>query len=153
MDTKTRLKVLIFSGFFCAVVGTVLSAIAVVILRIISNGLRDGLMVASFLPGVLLYIAIVAVPFGLIVGSLGGWWIAPRVMGDTQSRYLFLQSSVLGAILGSTFPLLAIALGWGPLENLSSVLPISIGVGIVCGLLLTATMRKLARLLHFKLEY
>ena len=48
----------------------------------------------------------------------------------------------MGAVLGSTFPLSAVALGWGPLQNLVSVLPISIGMGPVCGLSLAVVMGK-----------
>ena len=94
----------------------------------------------SFIPVAVLYAAIPAVPFGLIVGAVGGWWLAPRVAGDTVSPHVFLQSSVVGALLASTFPIVAMALRWGPLQSLASFLPISIGIGIVCGLTLTAVM-------------
>jgi hypothetical protein len=143
MDIKPRLKIAILSGVFCAAVGSLLGGIAVVVLRVVRSAPGDSATsFVSFIPVAVLFAAIQAVPFGLIIGAIGGWWLVPRLAGDTQPQHIFLQSAVMGAILGSTFPILAIALGWGPLQNLVSVLPISIGIGIVCGLSLTVLMRK-----------
>jgi hypothetical protein len=141
VDIKARVRVAICSGVYCAVVGSILGGTVVFVLRGIRSSEDHGISV-SFIPVAVLYAAIPAVPFGLIVGAVGGWWLAPRVAGDTASPHVFLQSSVIGAILGSTFPIVAMALGWGPLPNLASFLPISIGIGTVCGLTLTAVMRK-----------
>jgi hypothetical protein len=141
METKSRLKISILSGVFCVLEASILGGIAVVVLRAVrSRGHLAALV--RFIPVALVFAAIQAVPFGLIVGSIGGWWLAPRATGDIPSRHLFLQSAVLGAVLGSTFPIVAVALGWGPLQNLVSVLPISIGIGTVCGLSLAAVVRK-----------
>ena len=141
MDTKARVRASIWSGVFCAVVGSLLGAIVVVALRAIHSP-EDSNRFASFIPIALVFAAIQAVPFGLVIGSVGGWWLAPRAASGASSRYIFLQSSVMGAILGSTFPILAMALGWGSPENLVSVLPISIGIGVICALSLTLVMRK-----------
>ena len=126
---------------FCAVVGSLLGGIVVVALRAIRSP-EDPARFVSFIPIALVFATVQAVPFGLVIGSFRGWWLAPRVSGDIPPRHVLLQSTVMGAILGSTFPILAMALGWGPLENLVSALPISIGIGIVCGINLTLVMRK-----------
>jgi len=141
MDTKPRLKISILSGVFCALVGSILGGMTVAILRAVRSP-ENPTTLLYFIPIAFLYAAIPAVPFGLIVGSIGGWWLAPRAAGDIPSRHLFLQSAVLGAVLGSTFPIVAVALGWGPLQNLVSVLPISIGIGTVCGPSLAVVMGK-----------
>ena len=141
MDTKPRLKISILSGVFCALVGSILGGMLVAILRAVRSP-ESPTTSLYFVPIAFLYAAIPAVPFGLVVGSIGGWWLAPRATGETPSQHLFLQSGVMGAVLGSAFPLLAMALGWGPFQNLVSALPISIGIGVVCGLSLAAVIRK-----------
>lgn len=141
MDTKPRLKISILSGVFCALVGSILGGMALVVLQAVRLSV-DPATLARFTPTAFLLAAFAAVPFGSIVGSIGGWWLAPRVSSETPSQHLLLQSALMGVILGSAFPISALALGWGPFQNLVAVLPISIGIGVVCGLSLAAIMRK-----------
>ena len=141
MLTRSRLKLSIMSGVFCALVGSILGSIVVTVLRAV-HAPGDLTAAFYFIPVAFLYVAIPAVPFGLVVGSIGGWWLAPRATRETSARHLFLQSGLAGAALGSSFPLLAMALGWGPVENLVSVLPISIGIGVVCGVSLPVVIRR-----------
>jgi hypothetical protein len=96
----------------------------------------------SFFVTVLLFAAIPAAPFGFIVGSLGGWWLTSRLERSVSARRIVFESAAVGALLGAGFPLVAILLGWGPFNNLVAMLPIAIGVGTLCGVILPLVMRR-----------
>ncbi|MGC2247829.1 MAG: hypothetical protein WA609_14585 [Terriglobales bacterium] len=93
------------------------------------------------MPIAVLLAAITAVPFGFTVGSVGVWWLAGRAERVSERR-LYFESTGGGAALGATYPLIMAILGWGPFENLVAALPISIGTGIICGIVLTRETRK-----------
>jgi hypothetical protein len=85
MDAKPRLKISILSGVFCLLEVSILGGIAVIVLRAVrSPGHLAGLV--RFIPVALVFAAIQAVPFGLIIASIGGWWLAPRVARPRLSR-------------------------------------------------------------------
>ena len=88
-----------------------------------------------------IFAAITAAPFGFMVGFVGVWWLAARAERVSERR-LYFEASGGGAVLGATYPLVLTILGWGPFENLLSVLPISIATGIICGVVLTREVRK-----------
>jgi hypothetical protein len=98
--------------------------------------------VVAALPMVIIFSAIAAAPFGFIVGTIGSWWLVARWANTRSSIRIYGESGGLGAILGATYPFIAAGLGWGTFENLVASLPISIGAGIVCGVLLAAFVRK-----------
>ncbi len=141
---KRRLLVSLYGGAFCSAIGTVAGAIFLVIMR----SLKDGLGAAPedsfrFLLVALVFVGVQAIPFGLLAGSIGTWWLLGRVVRDTPNASgLYARVVVVSVILGCTFPLLAILLGWGPPENLVSALPVSAGIGLLCGLSLTALIRR-----------
>lgn len=145
MDKTKRASIAIIAGMFCAAAGSLLAGVAVALVGVLQgkalNG-RSGMEIAAFFATILLFAAIPAAPFGFIVGSVGGWWLASRLARSVLVGRVVLESAAAGALLGATFPLVAVLLGWGPFNNLISILPISIGVGTVCGVILPSVMRK-----------
>ena len=141
MDTKTRTFVAILGGIFCATVGSLLVGLVVALIRAARGISEDATTVLAFFPIAVAFAAVPAAPFGLIVGSIGTWWLAVRANRILKGR-LYFESALLGAIFGATFPLIMPVLGWGPFNNLLSALPISIGIGIVCGLCLASLLRR-----------
>jgi hypothetical protein len=96
----------------------------------------------EFFPMAVVFAAIPAAPFGFVVGSAGSWWLAARAEHGVSGKRLFFESAGIGALLGAIFPVVLSILGWGPFAKLFSALPISIGIGIVCGIILIPLMRK-----------
>jgi hypothetical protein len=87
------------------------------------------------------FTAIAAAPFGFIVGSIGSWFLVARWANTPSSIRICCESGGFGALLGATYPFIATSLGWGPFENLLSALPISIGTGFICGVMLPPFVR------------
>jgi len=85
--------------------------------------------------------AITAAPFGFVVGSVGVLWLAARAQRVSGKR-LYFEAAGGGAVLGATYPLVMAIVGWGPFENLLSALPISIGTGVICGIVLVREVRR-----------
>ena len=141
MASRKRLSFALASGVFCAIAGSLLGAVVVLIRAL--QGTTQGMVEAlAFFPAALVFVAIPAAPFGFIVGSLGGWWLAVRADRGVSWTRLYFESAGVGGVLGATFPLILAVLGWGPFNNLVSALPISITIGIVCGIMLIPYTRK-----------
>jgi hypothetical protein len=142
MENRKRLRFAFVGGVFCAIVGSLLGGVVVVLIRIFQGGAQDIVGAMSMFPMAVVLVGIPGVPFGFIVGSVGGWWLVGRAGHGDPGRRFYFESAGLGGVLGATFPLIMAAFGWGPFENLVSALPISIGIGIVCGAALVPFMRK-----------
>jgi hypothetical protein len=142
MENKKRLTQAMIGGVFCATVGSLLGGVVVVLIRVLQGNTQNIVEALAFFPMAVVFAAIPAAPFGFIVGSAGSWWLAVRTDSGVLGRRLYFESAGIGAVLGATFPLILALLGWGPFANLISALPISITIGIVCGIILTPLMRK-----------
>ena len=132
----------IAGGIFCAIAGSLLGGFVVVLVRALQGstaGMKEAL---TFFPMAVVFVAIPAAPFGFIVGSIGCWWLAARAARGVSSKRLYFESAGIGGVLGATFPLVLAALGWGPFNNLISALPISIPIGVACGIILIPVTRK-----------
>jgi hypothetical protein len=142
MANRKSLSFAIVGGVFCAIVGSLLGGVVVVLIRALQGNTQNMAEALAFFPMAVVFVAIPAAPFGFIVGSFGSWWLATRADRGVSGRRLYFESAGIGGVLGATFPLILAVLGWGPFNNLVSALPISITIGIVCGVALTPLMRK-----------
>lgn len=150
VETKRRAFLAVLGGIFCAVAGSLLAGLAVALIGIIRGRPEDITRTGALFFMAFVFAAIPGAPFGFIVGLFGSWWLAPRVARSVSASRIALESAGIGAFLGATFPLIATVLGWGPFRNLVSVLPVCIGIGILCGVTLALLMRKY--LLHLQLN-
>jgi hypothetical protein len=143
MANSTRLHFALVGGVSCAVVGSLLAGIALVLIRSWTlRGTESMAEAVAFFPMAVAFAAISAAPFGFIVGSIGSWWLAIRAARGVSGKRLYFESSGIGGVLGSTYPLILAAFGWGPFENLVAALPLSITIGIACGILIIRLTRK-----------
>jgi hypothetical protein len=142
MANRKRLSFAIVGGVFCATVGSIMGGVVIALIRTLRGNTQDIAEALAFLPMAVVFVAIPAAPFGFIVGTVGSWWLAARADRGVLGKRLYFESAGIGGILGATFPLILAVLGWGPFNNLVSALPISIGIGIVCGVVLTPLVRK-----------
>ena len=141
MEPRKRVYLAIVGGVFCATAGSLLGGLFVAVVRAMALR-QEGLVVAAaFFPMAVLFASVIAVPFGLVVGSIGSWWLIGRVASGAPARRVYCESAGTGGLLGATFPLVTALGGWGPFKNLVSALPISIGAGIACGIVLAAFVR------------
>src|SRR5450755_4255547 len=130
-----RLTVPIVGGILCAIVGSLLGGVAVVLFRAWSLRSTESLTDAiTFFPMAVAFAAIPATPFGFVMGFVGSWWLAIRAAHGVSAKRLYFESAGFGGALGSIFPLTLAAFGWGPFNNLISMLPISVTIGIACGI-------------------
>ena|ERR1039457_1157627 len=85
------------------------------------------------------------IPMGLpgaIFGVLGAVWIRFRSSGLAPRR-LFLETGLLGTLLGAIVPLTTLIFGWGGFRTvLSGYVPVGAITGAVCALLVLLTLRK-----------
>ena len=132
----------VVGGVFCATVGSLLGGVVVVLIRASQGNTQSVVEALIFFPMAVVFVAIPAVPFGFIAGSAGSWWLACRAERGVPGKRLYFESAGIGGVLGATFPLIMAVLGWGPFNNLVSALPISITIGIVCGIMLIPYTRK-----------
>jgi hypothetical protein len=142
MDTRKRAFHAALGGLFCATLGSLLAGLVVVLIRV-GHGNKESLAEGlAFFPLAAVFAAIPAAPFGFVVGTVGSWWLVARGSSDPGRKRLYFEAAGIGAALGATFPLILTAFGWGPFDNLVSALPISIGIGAVCGVTLTLLVQK-----------
>jgi hypothetical protein len=143
MANGTRLHFTIVGGAFCAAAGSLLGGVAVVLVRAWAlRGAESMTEAVVFFPMAVAFAAIPAAPFGFVVGVVGSWWLAIRAARGVSGKRLYFESAGIGGVLGSTFPLILVASEWGPFNNLVSMLPISIIIGIACGILIIPSTRK-----------
>ena len=139
MATKNRASLVIRGGLTCAVLGPLIGGCVFVLIWAVRGNL--GLAALSLVPVAVIVGAFTAAPFGFMVGSVGIWWLAGRAL-RVSGRRLYFEAAGGGAVLGATYPLVIAILGWGPFENLVAALPVSIGTGVVCGMVLTREVRE-----------
>jgi hypothetical protein len=142
MDIRKRASIAVIGGALSAIVGSLLAGLVVVLIRTVQGNTQSVALALAFLPMAVVFAAIPAAPFGFIAGSAGSWWLAARAECGVSKRRLYFESVGIGAILGGTFPFVLTILGWGPFNNLVSAVPISIGIGIACGIIITPLVRK-----------
>jgi hypothetical protein len=139
MATREHVFFAIRSGLVCATLGSLVGGCAfVAISAVVGNA---GLAALALLPMAVIYGAVTAVPFGFVSGLVGSWWLVGRAR-RVSIRRLYFEAVAGGALLGATYPLTLAICGWGPFENLVSALPISIGTGVICAIVLTREVRK-----------
>src|SRR5260370_15955290 len=139
MAIKKRVFLALRGGVSCAALGSLVGGRRFLLVSAVHG--RFGLAALSLIPVAVVFAAITAAPFGFVVGSAGILWLAARAQ-RASGRRLYLEAAGGGAVLGATYPLVLTILGWGPFQNLLSVLPISIGTGVVCGIVLTREVQK-----------
>jgi hypothetical protein len=143
MENRKRIIFAGKGGLFCAIVGSLLGGVVVLLVRAVHGNAGGNVgEILEFFPVAVLYAAIPAAPFGFIMGSVGSWWLATRARQGVQGLRLYCESIGAGALLGATFPLVMTALGWGPFSNLVSAMPISIAIGAVCAFALIPFMQR-----------
>jgi hypothetical protein len=143
MENKKRMGLAFVGGAFCAIVGSLIGGVVVVLIRTLQGSAKDLAEGLAFFPMAVVFVAIPGVPFGFVVGSaVGSWLLAARADHGDPGKRLYFESAGLGGVLGATFPLILTAFGWGPFNNLVTAVPISIGIGILCGAALVPFMRK-----------
>jgi hypothetical protein len=103
MANIKRFNSAIVGGVFCALVGSLLGAIIVVIGVSRGVGIKEAV---TFYPMAVAYVAFLAVPFGFITGSVGSGWLAVREAHGVSGKRLYFESAGIGGVLGSTFPLI-----------------------------------------------
>ena len=139
MATKKRAFLAIRGGLACAALGSMVGGCGFLLISAVRGNF--GLAALTLIPMAVIFAAITAAPFRFLVGSVGVWWLAARAQ-RVSGRRLYVEATGGGAVLGATYPLFMAILGWGPFENLVAALPISIGTGIICGIVLTHEVRK-----------
>lgn len=142
MAIKKRVFFAIRGGLTCAALGSLVGGCGVLLISAVRGNF--GLAALALIPMAVLFAAITAAPFGFMVGSVGVLWLAARAPRVSGKRFYF-EAAGGGAVLGSTYPLVLTILGWGSFQNLVSVLPISIGTGVICGIVLTREVQKYVR--------
>jgi hypothetical protein len=71
------------------------------------------------------------------------WCFVAR--GSRSARFrktALLRAAEECGVPGATYPLALTVFGWGPFQNLASVLPISIVTGVICGIVLTREVQE-----------
>jgi hypothetical protein len=139
MAADKRVFLAIRGGVICAVLGSLLGGSAALIISAIRGNF--GLAALSLIPIGFVYAAVTGGPFGLVAGMAGTLWIAARAQHISGKR-LYYEAAGAGALIGALYPLALAIFGWGPVENLLSELPISIGAGAACGMVLVREVQK-----------
>jgi hypothetical protein len=81
-------------------------------------------------------------PLGAVLGAIGAVWIDFRSRVLTKRR-LFLETALLGTLLGAIVPLTTLFFGWGGFRAvLSGYVPIGAVTGGACALLVLFTLGK-----------
>ena len=103
---------------------------------------RDVLTMMAALPIAWIFAIIPMGPASCVFGALGASWIRFRSSSLHAPKRLLLESALLGAVLGAVVPISALTWGWGPRENVLSVVPAGAASGLVCAFLVVLALRK-----------
>jgi hypothetical protein len=140
MADRRQISLVAGGGFLASVVGSIAGAVLVTIFATIwADDVAFSDVAASFVAG-LAAAAIVAVPFGLVAGTVGAAWIIRRAR-FIRGRRLTIESAITGAVLALMFPLMAV-MGWGTVRQLFASAPIVAPVGATCGLVFVWLLRR-----------
>lgn len=137
------LRALLLGAIICGLIGPGLPLIVFIPFTAIRQAsVREALTTLEALPLAWLIAIIAMGPAGCVFGALGASWIRFRSSSLHVSRRLLLESALLGTALGGVVPISALVWGWGPRENLLSVVPAGAASGLVCAFLVVHALRK-----------
>jgi hypothetical protein len=115
MRMTMRLATALKAGVFCACAATLISSVLVVLFWFAPARAFDHWYQA---PGAIvmmcLYTSIPAGAFGFLCGILGGLYLVFRAPHIASRVRLLAEASVIGALLGTLFPLFVLAVGAEP---------------------------------------
>jgi hypothetical protein len=139
MAPSNRASLVIRGGVICAALGSLIGGCASLLISAVrGNFVLESL---SLIPMAILFAAITAAPFGFAVGAIGVLWLTFRSQ-RTSGRRLYLEAAGMGAALGGYISAANVNSGMGPFENLLAARPISIGTGIIFGIVLSRETRR-----------
>ena len=137
------LHALFLGAIICGLIGPGLPLIVFIPFSAIRQAsARDALTTLAALPIAWIFAIIPMGPAGCVFGALGASWIRFRSGSLHTSYRLLLESALLGSVLGGIVPISALVLGWGPRENVLSVIPAGAASGLVCAFLVVIALRK-----------
>ena len=137
------LRALFFGAIICGLIGPGLPLIIFIPFTAIRQAsARDALTTLATLPIAWVFAIIPMGPGGCVFGALGASWIRFRSSSSHASKRLLLESALLGTVLGGLVPISALVWGWGPRENVLSVVPAGAASGLVCAFLVVLALRK-----------
>ena len=137
------LRALFLGAIICGLIGPGLPLVVFIPFTAIRQAsVRDALTTLAALPVAWIFAIIPMGPAGCVFGALGASWIRFRSSSLHASKRLLLESALLGAVLGGLVPISALAWGWGPRENVLSVVPAGAASGLVCAFLVLLALRK-----------
>ena len=144
------LRALFLGAIICGLIGPGLPLIVFIPFSAIRQAsARDALTTLAALPIAWIFAIIPMGPAGCVFGALGASWIRFRSSSlHTSSKRLLLESALLGTLLGGVVPITALVWGWGPRENVLSVVPAGAASGLVCAFLVVLALRKRGLLLE-----
>lgn len=102
----------------------------------------DALTILAAFPIAWVFAVIPMGPAGCLFGALCASWIRFRSRSLHASKRLLVESGLLGTALGGLVPISALAWGWGPRENVLSLVPAGAASGLVCAFLVMRALRK-----------
>jgi hypothetical protein len=143
------LRALFLGAIICGLIGPGLPLIVFIPFTAIRQAsARDALTTLAALPIAWIFAIIPMGPAGCLFGALGASWIRFRSSSLHALKRLLLESALLGALLGGVVPISALIWGWGPRENVLSVVPAGAASGLVCAFFVVLALRKRGLLLE-----
>lgn len=137
------LRALFLGAIICGLIGPGLPLIVFIPFTAIRQAsASDALTTLATLPIAWIFAIIPMGPAGCVFGALGASWIRFRSSSLHTSRRLLLESALLGTVLGGVVPISALIGGWGPRENVLSVIPAGAASGLVCAFLVVRALRQ-----------
>jgi hypothetical protein len=135
----------IFVGaIICGLIGPAIGLIAFIPFAGVSRlSAHDTLTTLASFPIWWVFAIIPMGPVGSIFGGLGASWIRFRSRTLHASGRLLFESTSLGTVLGAAAPIVALAGGWGPHQNILRLIPVGAVSGLICGALVERALRKL----------
>jgi hypothetical protein len=137
------LRALFLGAIICGLVGPGLPLIVFVpFIAIRQASAGNALTTLAALPIAWVFAIIPMGPAACIFGALGASWIRFRSSSLHAPKRLLLESALLGTVFGGLVPISALVWGWGPRENVLSVVPAGAASGLVCAFLVVLALRK-----------
>jgi len=137
------LRALFLGAIICGLIGPGLPLIVFIPFTAIRQAsARDALTSLATLPIAWIFAIIPMGPAGCVFGALGACWIRFRSSSLHAPKRLLIESALLGTVFGGVVPISALVWGWGPRENVLSVVPAGAASGLVCAFLVVLALRK-----------
>jgi len=148
---KHRAWLAFWAGVFAALMRSLLAGVVLAILTVLnqpSTPRANPLALLGLLGFLGFWSLIVAGPFGLVAGSLCGWWISVRYERGIRGLRLYCEAALAGVLVGACFPLFPnlIDIDVWRTPSLSGALVLSAigaGVGLACALMLAYVWEQL----------